>query len=94
MTMTPADQPEPKDMQPMEIVTSGDAGDDMPGETVIETGWATIRTSGNATVITGQIQNFFINGTPGQGTPGAARWQLVQAVPETAAAPDTETIGD
>lgn len=78
----------------MEIITSGDPGDDMPGETVIETGWATIRASGNATVITGQIQNFFINGTPGQGMPSADRRQLVQAVPETVADPDTETTGD
>jgi hypothetical protein len=66
-----ADQPEP-------------AEDGTPAETVIETGWATIRVTGGATVITGQVQTFYLGGMPGQGKSAAPRWHLSQQAPEIA----------
>ena len=78
----------------MDINISTDPGDDeTPAETVIETGWATIRVGGNATVFTAEVQNFFMGGMPGQGKSGVVRWQMADTLREIASDDETTTPG-
>lgn len=72
---------------------AGSSDDETPVGTVIETGWATIRIGGSATVFAAQVQNFVIGGMPGQGKSGTARWQMAGTTPVIASDNETDPPG-